>query len=156
MLHDEMINMFILLIPPDLKCIYEWKFKAKNYADNQAIGIHTFSDHEKIVEDDFSEKEPHADENSYYWALAVTGYKCSNRTVIQNNPFIQFGWEEGDTIRMILDTEMMTLSYGVNDDNVKVIFEDITLCKDTYMAITMGLKDLSIELLSFLSTNKQV
>ena len=135
-------------IPPDVKCIYEWKFKAKNIPEDghMAIGIHSFTNYEKVIDEDFSEDPPHEEKVSFYWAITDMGGRFSNHKSIGHG-FLKCKWEKEDTIKMIFNTEKNTLSYGSNDNDAGIVFDNIILCYKTYMAMTMGDADISIELL---------
>ena len=137
------------LIQRDADVVYEWKFLATSIPDGLylAIGIHSFENHKKIIDEDFSTYSPHHGERSYFWAVAEDGLPFSNQG---NSTANTCEWKEGDTIIMILDTEKKTLSYGTNDNEVVVLFDGNILYEETYMAITMGIEGLSIELISFL------
>ena len=112
----------------------------------------SFTNHQKIIEEDFSRNFPHARKTSYYWALIDTGSVCSNHSN-DDGHFDECKWNHGDTITMILDTENNTLSFQTNDNNFEVVFDDLLLCTETYMAMTIGKEGLSMQLISFLSKN---
>ena len=49
----------------------------------------------------------------------------------------------------ILNIDEKTLSYSINDEDFGNAFDDVTLHKESYMAIAMGTKGLSIEIIFF-------
>ena len=54
---------------------------------------------------------------------------------------------------MVLDVGKYTLSYRINDNDIRVIFDDVILWEETYMVITIGKQGLSVELLSYWCRN---
>ena len=143
------------LIPPNIKGIYEWKFKAFNVprSDYHLIGIHSFTNYKKLIHDDCSEGHNHKTEkgsSSHFWAATDGGYKYS---VKGYEPFLECKWKHGDTITMILNTAQSTLSFGRNNKDSIIAFKDIALNEETYMIIIVGDREIAIELLSFLYQN---
>lgn len=140
-------------IPADSKYIYEWQFKILQRPGNgyghHLFGIHSFTNTNKIIDNDFSCSLMHKNSGfneSEFYAICDTGDKYNNREYD-----IQFGakWEAGDVITMILDMNKRTLSYRRNKSDFGVAFEDMVFYGETFMAIAMGKNGLSIELTSF-------
>ena len=155
-------------IPFDSQCIYKWTFKCsniKNYGKQVAIGIHSFTFAQPILNDNFHCGRKHTFYTfSNFWALDDNGYLYS-KSLWENDISAQWrwwgkadctqehaydcSWKNGDIIAMILDTKYKTLSYCKNGKNCGIAFDKMELYMDTYMAVSMNKKHISVELLSF-------
>ena len=66
--------------------------------------------------------------------------------------FIDCKWDKNDEITMILDMKQKILSNGRNDKYFLIVFDGMTFYEDTYMAVGLSGREISVELLSFVVT----
>ena len=137
----------------DNPCIYEWKMIITcielEGAGHLLIGIHSFENCDKILDNDFTEKYLHTNKSSRAWAMCDNGKKYSRDMGEYGIDYGDKLWEDGDILKMILNTNDNSLSFGRNDTDYGVAFANIALYEQTYMVVAFGNVDISVQLLSF-------